>query len=87
MLRNLRAIYASKGDQLKALSACNRILSLLPDAAEDYRQRGELYAELECFRAAVADFRQYLKLKPDAHDSGAVAQRIAELEPRAARLN
>jgi regulator of sirC expression with transglutaminase-like and TPR domain len=87
MLRNLRAIYASRGEPLKALSACDRILALAPDAAEDYRERGELYAELECFRASVADLRQYLKLKPQAQDSGRIAQRIAELEPLAARLN
>jgi regulator of sirC expression with transglutaminase-like and TPR domain len=87
MLRNLRAIYASRGEPLKALSACDRILALAPDAAEDYRERGELYAELECARAALADLRQYLKLNPQAHDSARVAQRIAELEPLAARLN
>lgn len=87
ILRNLRAIYASRGERVKALSASNRILALLPDAADDYRQRAVLYAELECFRASVEDFRQYLKLKPQAHDSEAIAQRIAELEPLAARLN
>ena len=87
MLRNLRAIYASRGEPLKALSASERILALLPEAAEDYRERGELYAELECFRASVADLRQYLKLRPQAHDSERIAQRIAELEPLAARLN
>jgi regulator of sirC expression with transglutaminase-like and TPR domain len=87
MLRNLRAIYGSRGEPLKALSACDRILALAPDAAEDYRERGELYADLECFRASVADLRQYLKLKPQAQDSGRIAQRIAELEPLAARIN
>jgi regulator of sirC expression with transglutaminase-like and TPR domain len=87
MLRNLRAIYLSKGETLKALGAANRIIALQPYAAEDHRDRGELYAGLECFRAAVSDFREYLRLKPDAHDSRAVAERIAELEPVAARLN
>jgi regulator of sirC expression with transglutaminase-like and TPR domain len=87
MLRNLRAIYLSKGETLKALSASDRVVTLLPEAAEEYRERAELYAALECFRAAVADFRQYLKLNPSAHDSRAVAARIAELEPVAARLN
>ena len=87
MLRNLRAIYAHSGDTLKALSASTRILTLLPDAAEDYRERAELYAGLECHRAALADYRQYLKLKPHAHDSATIAQRIAELEPLVARLN
>ena len=87
MLRNLRAIHAKKGEPLKALSASNRILTLLPDSPEGYRDRAELYADLDCFRAAVADFRQYLKLRPQAHDSEAIAHRIAELEPLAARLN
>jgi regulator of sirC expression with transglutaminase-like and TPR domain len=87
MLRNLRAIHVNKGERLKALSASERIITLLPDAAEEYRERGELYLELECFRAALADFRKYLRLRPDAHDSGRVASHITKLEPLAARLN
>jgi regulator of sirC expression with transglutaminase-like and TPR domain len=87
MLRNLRAIYLSKGERLKALSASTRILGLLPEAAEEYRDRAQLYSELECFRAALSDFRSYLRLKPEANDSENVSRRIAELEPLAARLN
>ena len=62
--RNLRAIYVGKGEPLKALAASNRIVALVPDAAEEYRDRAELYAELECFRAALDDYRHYLRLKP-----------------------
>jgi regulator of sirC expression with transglutaminase-like and TPR domain len=87
ILRNLRAIHMNKGEKLKALSASNRILALTPAVAEEYRDRGELYADLECFRAALDDLRQYLRLRPQAHDTGRIAQRIAELEPLAARLN
>ena len=87
MLRNLRAIYVQRGEQAKALSASSRIIALLPQAADEYRDRGELYAQLECFRAAVSDFRRYLELRPHAGDSTRVASRVAELEPRAARLN
>ena len=87
VLRNLRSIHESKSEPLKALSASNRIIALAPGAADDYRDRGELYAGLECFRAAIDDFRHYLQLKPQALDTGRVAQRIAELEPLAARLN
>jgi regulator of sirC expression with transglutaminase-like and TPR domain len=87
MLRNLRGIYKNRGERLKALAATNRIVALLPESADDYRERGDLHAELECFRAGVADFRQYLKLRPDAHDSETIARRIAELEPLVARLN
>src|SRR5205085_1461775 len=56
MLRNLRAIYLKRGDRLKALSASNRILTLAPAAAEEYRERAQLYLELECFRASLDDF-------------------------------
>lgn len=87
MLRNLRAIYLSKGDRTKALSASNRILALLPQAAEEYRERGDLYRELECFRAALDDFRRYVAMAPLAQDTDRVKLRIAELEPLAARLN
>jgi regulator of sirC expression with transglutaminase-like and TPR domain len=87
MLRNLRAIHLSAGDRLKALGASNRIITLLPGAADDYRDRADLYVELECFRAALDDFRSYLRLRPDAQDSEAVSRRIAELEPTVARLN
>jgi regulator of sirC expression with transglutaminase-like and TPR domain len=87
ILRNLRAIYLSKGEQVKALGASSRILTLLPHAAEEYRDRAQLYLELECFRAALADFRSYLRLKPEASDSDTVSGHIAELEPLAARLN
>ena len=87
MLRNLRAIHFAKGEHLKALAASNRIIALVPEAAEEYRDRGEMYAKLDCFRAAVADLRQYLKLRPQAPDTERVARRVAELEPLAARLN
>jgi len=87
MLRNLRAIHLERGEHLKALCASNRILGLQPDAADEYRERGELYDKLECVRAALADFRHYLKLNPQARDSDRVARRMADLEPLAARLN
>jgi regulator of sirC expression with transglutaminase-like and TPR domain len=87
MLRNLRAIHLSRGDRLKALNASKRIITLVPGAADEYRDRAQLYFELECFRAALADFHTYLRLKPDAADSETVTRQIAELEPIAARLN
>jgi regulator of sirC expression with transglutaminase-like and TPR domain len=87
LLRNLRAIHLSKDDRLKALNASDRIVMLMPHAAEEYRERAQLYLELECFRAALTDFRRYLRMKPEASDSAAVSRHIAELEPIAARLN
>jgi regulator of sirC expression with transglutaminase-like and TPR domain len=87
MLRNLRAIYLHHGDVAKALWAADRILSLLPDAAAEYRERGLIYLELECVRAALSDFVRYAQLAPQAADAEGLAATIADLQQRAARLN
>jgi regulator of sirC expression with transglutaminase-like and TPR domain len=60
---------------------------LEPRAAEEYRDRAALYLDLECFRAALSDFRNYLMLKPDADDAAVVRGRVAELQQIAARIN
>ena len=87
MLRNLRGIHESKGDDLKALAASSRILMLFPKAAEEYVHRAELYVKLECFRAALSDWKSYLRLEPHARDAEHARARVAELEPLVARLN
>ena len=87
MLRNLKVIYLQKEQRERALSACSRIIVLDPAAALEYRDRAEIYSGLECFRAALGDYRQYLALRPLAEDADAVNERIAALEPLAARLN
>ncbi len=87
MLRNLKAIHTERGNHLKALTAANRVLDLCPHAADDYRDRARLHEDLECFRAALADFEAYLRLEPEAGDAHAVREKIAELRVRAARLN
>jgi regulator of sirC expression with transglutaminase-like and TPR domain len=87
MLRNLKAIHTERGDRGKALAAVNRVLDLYPDAADEYRDRARLHEELECFRAALADFETYLRLQPAVDDARAVRAKIAELRERASRLN
>ena len=87
ILRNLRGIYLEKRNLDKALQASERIIALAPQAAAEYRDRGQIYLELECFRAALADFRQYLLLKPDAGDAEEVQRKAMRLQELAARLN
>jgi regulator of sirC expression with transglutaminase-like and TPR domain len=87
VLRNLKGIYLQQKDMLKALSATERIIALAPAAAEEYCDRGKIYLELECFCAALADFRHYLQLRPGASDAQTVRQRVAELQQVVARLN
>ncbi|MGQ0752822.1 MAG: SirB1 family protein [Betaproteobacteria bacterium] len=87
ILRNLRGIYLNKGELTKALHASDRIITLDPQSAEEYRDRGSIYLDLECFRAALGDFRSYLLLKPEAADADEIKGKTIELQQLAARLN
>ena len=87
MLRNLKSIYTHHKDWMRALSTMNRIVSTVPDAAEEYRDRGMIYLNLECFRAALFDFQAYLKMLPAAQDARDVRSKVAELAALTSRLN
>lgn len=87
MLRNLKGIYLHQNEMMKALAAAERIIAVAPDAADEYRERGRIYLNLECFRAALADFRHYLLLEPVADDAKVIQQQVAELQQVASRLN
>lgn len=87
MLRNLKGIFLHQNDMMKALSAADRIIAMFPEAAAEYRDRGRIYLNLECCRAALADFSRYLLLDPGAEDTGVIRQQLAELQQLAARLN
>jgi regulator of sirC expression with transglutaminase-like and TPR domain len=87
MLRNLKSIYLERRDPARTLAAVDRIIALEPRAADEYRDRAALYLELECHRAALSDFRNYLMLKPDAADAASVHRHVVELQQIAARLN
>lgn len=87
VLRNLKGIYWHQQDFDRALYVVNCILVLAPDNAEALRDRGYIYERLECFRAALQDFRRYLELDPGAPDHRDVRARLPVLLQAAARLN
>ena len=87
MLRNLKGIYSHHKEWLKALAAVDRIIIAMPDSAEEYRDRGMFYANLECFRAALFDLQAYLKMLPVAQDADVVREKVIELQAVASRLN
>ena len=87
LLRNLKGIYSHHQEWMKALMATDRIISVMPAAAEEYRDRGMIYLNLECFRAALFDFQSYLRMLPAARDAETVRQKVVELEAVASRLN
>ncbi|HEX9180983.1 MAG TPA: tetratricopeptide repeat protein [Burkholderiales bacterium] len=87
MLRNLKAIYVNRPDDTAALAVVERILALRPDDPAELRDRGIIYENLECFRAAQADLERYLLLAPQAPDADMVRRRLKDVVDRVARLN
>jgi regulator of sirC expression with transglutaminase-like and TPR domain len=87
MLRNLKAIYLERRDHDHALSAMEWLIALGPTDAAQVRERGLLYLQLECFRAALEDLQQYLTLAPGADDADEIRHRVSNLRQTAARLN
>jgi regulator of sirC expression with transglutaminase-like and TPR domain len=87
MLTNLKMIYLRDNQPMKALSAMERLVILDPVSAEDIRERGVLYMNLECFTQALEDLRTYLRLAPEAQDAGAVRQQIVNLTKQVAQIH
>jgi regulator of sirC expression with transglutaminase-like and TPR domain len=87
VLRNLKAIHLRDEDNARALRVVDLLVALAPDSAEDLRDRGVLYASLDCYGRAAADLESYLALSPRTKDAEELAARVAELKLKAARLN
>jgi tetratricopeptide (TPR) repeat protein len=80
MLGNLLAIYREREAHESALATVELLLVLWPDAPDHVRIRGLLYEQLECFASAVADFRRYLALAPEASGAAQVPEHLEQLE-------
>jgi regulator of sirC expression with transglutaminase-like and TPR domain len=87
LLRNLKTWYLHQSDWMRALSTLDYMLLLEPDSTPELRERGEVYWELECFRAAHADLERYLKLAPDAEEAAELHEKMVALQKLVARLN
>lgn len=86
VLRNLKGIYLKRGAFDRALAVMHRMLLVVPESAEELRDRGLVHAELECFRPALADLQNYLRRRPDASDASDIHARVVELREAASRL-
>lgn len=87
MLRNLKGIYVKAGDYIRALRIVEMLRILEPDSLDELRDRGVLYAALDCYAAAADDIEGYLARKPRCAEAPQLAARAAELRARAARVN
>ena len=86
VLRNLKGIYLKSAKLERALAVMHRMLLVMPESAEELRDRGLVHAELQCFRPALADLQNYLRRRPDAPDASDIHARVVELREAASRL-
>ncbi len=87
MLRNLKGIYHGRNDYPRLLEVQNRLVVLLPDQHEERRDRGLVYAQLECPRAALDDLTTYLDRVPDAPEAREIRRTLDVLRDASSRLN
>ena len=87
MLRNLKAIHVKEEDYSRALRDVELLLRVNPENPEDLRDRGVLYAALDCYAFAARDLEAYLAAAPRDPESAELRTRVAALRQKAARLN
>lgn len=87
MLRNLKNIYLQAEQLEQALAVMHRMLLVMPESAEELRDRGLLYQRLECFRPALSDLQNYLRRRPQAPDASDIHAKVVELRQWSSRLN
>ncbi len=87
MLQNLKSIYLSSKNSLKALSVVDKLLLINPGDMNEIRDRGMLYYGLECFAQALADLETYLGNAPKAKDVDVIRNYIPLLKGLTARIN
>jgi regulator of sirC expression with transglutaminase-like and TPR domain len=87
VLRNLKNIYMQTGKLESALAVMHRMLLVVPESAEELRDRGLIYQQLECFRPALSDLQNYLRRRPEAPDAAEIRGKLVELRQAATRLN
>jgi regulator of sirC expression with transglutaminase-like and TPR domain len=87
ILRNLKDIYVKERDHKRALRTVDLLLELAPAETDDLRDRGILYAALDCYGLAVRDLEAYLAQVPGASDAEELQARLVPLRQKAKRLN
>jgi regulator of sirC expression with transglutaminase-like and TPR domain len=79
MLRNLKEIHRNQADWQRLVAVQDRLVILLPQAWEEYRDRGLAHAELGQARLALQDLETYLAQAGESLDRQAMIDQIAGL--------
>ncbi len=79
MLRNLKDIYSADEDWSKAIPMMDRLIVLIPDHWDYYKDRGLIHAEQGDWAEAVRDLSTYLDHTEDLEEHDRVSGRLAEI--------
>lgn len=87
MLRNLRQIHFRTEEYEKAVKTAERITWLASQSAQDYRDLGYLYYQVNAYAKSLASFNAYLRLSEDPPDREEISRNIRILTQQIAKLN
>jgi regulator of sirC expression with transglutaminase-like and TPR domain len=87
ILRNLKQIYIEGQKVEKALSCIEMILSIIPEAPDELRDRGMIYQHIEYTQGAITDLTHYLKLVPDAEERNVIESLLDSLQSQRKSLH
>ncbi len=87
LLRNLKNIYMEKQQAEKALIVIELILSIVPDAADELRDRGMIYHHLEYTQGAIHDLKRFLELQPHSSERTVIEALLESLSEQTTHLH
>ena len=87
MLRNLKQIHYRQGEYEKAVKAGEKITWLEPQSAQDHRDLGYLYYQVNSYGQSVSAFKEYLRLANDPPDREDIVKNIRIIMKQLAMLN
>ena len=79
MVNNLRQVYFSRREPAKAVQLLDMLIAADPDSADEYKQRAVAMLMQRRTSDALAGFRQYLEMVPDAPDRARIEEQIRNL--------
>jgi regulator of sirC expression with transglutaminase-like and TPR domain len=87
MLNNLKHIYLHNEDYARALPICNLLILLMPQLAQERRDRGIVHLQLKHYARALHDLKVYLEFAPEAKDRTEMEEHIKSIRQIMALLN
>ncbi len=79
LINNLRGIYFTRRDGAKALQVLDLLLEATPDSAEEHKQRAVALLQQHRMAEALAAFKRYLELSPDAPDRDRIEEQMSSI--------